>query len=461
MKEAFLTSETRFPAGFVWGSATAAYQIEGAAAEDGRTPSIWDVFSHTPGRTLHGDTGDVACDHYHRLGADLDLIASLGLRAHRWSVSWSRVKPSADGTTNAAGLDFYERVVDGLLERGVDPVGTLYHWDMPQWLQDKGGWAARDTAEYFGDFAEAVLERVGDRVPRWITVNEPYCSSFIGHLEGRHAPGLTDEATAVATAHHLLLAHARALARIRALAPDAKAAITLNLSDVHPAGDSDEDRAAAARVDLVENRMFLSPLFKGGYPEDAGEFYAGITDFGFVRDGDLEAIGAPQDFIGVNFYEQHRVAADPAHVRDIGNIVRGARKLDPEPPVTAGNVAIRPEALYNLLTRVHREWTDLPVWVTENGLAANDYADPEGRCHDPERIDYLAGHFRAAARAIEDGVPLEAYLVWSLMDNFEWAEGYGKRFGLVYVDYPTQTRIPKSSARWFSRVIAANAVPAS
>jgi beta-glucosidase len=450
-----------FPDGFLWGAATAAYQIEGAAAEDGRGPSIWDSFARTPGKVHHGDTGDVACDHYHRLDADLDLAAWLGLRVYRCSVSWSRVKPEPGGATNPAGLDFYDRVVDGLLARGIQPLVTLYHWDLPQWLQDKGGWAARDTAEHFGDFAEAVLGRVGDRVPRWITVNEPYCASFIGHLEGRHAPGHTDEATALAAAHHLMLAHARALERIRAAAPKAKAGIALNLSDVHPASGAPADRAAAAHVDLVENRLFLAPLLRGEYPADAYQFWAGVSDFGFVLAGDLAAIGAPMDFLGVNFYEQHRVVADPDHRPSAGNIVRGARKLSPEPPVSAGNVAIRPDALYALLTRVGREWTDLPIWLTENGMALHDYTGPDGRCHDPERIDYLAGHFRAAARAIADGVPLEAYLVWSLMDNFEWAAGYSLRFGLFHVDYPTQTRTPKSSAHWFRRVVAANSVPAS
>jgi beta-glucosidase len=449
---------TRFPDGFVWGSATAAYQIEGASGEDGRTPSIWDVFAHTPGRTRHGDHGDIACDHYHRLDADLELMSSLGLQAYRFSLSWSRVKPEPGGATNAAGLDFYDRVVDGALARGIQPVVTLYHWDLPQWLQDKGGWATRDVAEHFGDFTGAVLERLGDRVPRWITLNEPYCFTFIGHLEGRHAPGLRDEATAVSTVHHAMLAHGQALARIRDQAPNAYAGITLNLSDPLPASDSEADRAAAARVDLVENRMFLSPLLRGEYPPDAAGFYAGVTDLGFVRPGDLELISAPIDFLGVNFYEQHLIAADAGEQPPPANIVRGTRKLRPEPPVTAGNVGIRPEALYNILTRVHREWTDRPLWITENGLALNDYTGPDGRCHDPERIDYFAAHFAAAARAVAEGVPLEAYLVWSLMDNFEWADGYSKRFGIVYVDYPTQTRIPKSSANWLRRVIVENAV---
>jgi beta-glucosidase len=277
-------------------------------------------------------------------------------------------------------------------------------------------------------------------------------------MEGRHAPGIKDEAVALAAAHHLLLAHARGLERIRDETPRAKAGITLNLSDILPATQTAADIAAAARVDLFENRLFLSPLLRGDYPEDAREFWAGVTDFGFVLDGDLAAIGRPMDFLGVNFYEQHRIVADPDHTGGPSNLVRGARKLPTTSPVTAGKVAIRPDALYSVLTRVHRDWTQLPLWITENGIALHDYVGPDGRCHDPERIEYFSAHFRAAARAIEDGVPLQAYLVWSLMDNFEWAEGYRLRFGLIHVDYATQTRLLKSSAKWFASVIADNAI---
>lgn len=447
-----------FPPGFIWGAATAAYQIEGAAQENGRGASIWDAFCDLPGNVHHGDSGEVACDHYHRLDDDLDLIEQLGLRAYRFSVAWPRVQP--DGRSfNPAGLDFYDRLVDGLLARGILPVVTLYHWDLPQALQETGGWTDRSTAERFGDYADLVVRRLGDRVERWITVNEPWVAAFVGHLEGRHAPGLTDEASAVAAAHHLLLAHARGAAALRAASPRSKLAVTLNLSDVLPGGEDVADAAAANVVDLFENRLFLSPLLRGTYPEDAYDFWAGITDFGFVRDGDLAAISQPLDFLGVNFYEQHRVVADPSHVRAPSNIVRGARKLPPTAPVSDGNVAIRPDALYSLLTRLHREWTDLPLWITENGLALHDYVSPDGRCHDPERIDYLRAHFGAAARAIADGVPLQAYLIWSLMDNFEWAEGYRLRFGLVHVDYASQTRTAKSSAHWFREVITANRVP--
>jgi beta-glucosidase len=406
----------------------------------------------------HGETGEIACDHYHRLDSDLDLMQDLGLQAYRFSIAWPRVQPDGD-VINQKGLDFYDRLVDGLLARSIMPIATLYHWDLPQALQDRGGWMNRSIADCFGDYASAVVGRLGDRVNRWITLNEPWVAAFVGHLEGRHAPGITDERSAVTAVHHLLLAHARGLERIRQAAPHAKAGITLNLSDVLPASSSVADVAAAARVDLFENRVFLSPLFRGAYPEDAYEFWAGVTDFDFVREGDLEAISQPMDFLGVNFYEQHRVVADPDHLRGSSNIVRGARKLPPMPPVTAGNVSIRPDALYSVLTRVHDEWTELPLWITENGIALHDYVGPDGRCHDPERIAYYARHFAAAARAIESGVPLEGYIVWSLMDNFEWADGYRMRFGLVYVDYPTQARVPKSSSEWFAGVVAANAVP--
>lgn len=448
----------KFPDGFIWGASTSAYQVEGATTEDGRGPSIWDTFARLPGATFHGDTGDIACDHYHRLECDLDLMAQLGLKAYRFSIAWPRVQP--DGRSlNPVGLDFYDRLLDGLLAHGIAPVATLYHWDLPQALQDDGGWTNRTTAERFADYVSIVVRRLGDRIGRWITLNEPWVSAFVGYLEGRHAPGLKNESAAMAAAHHLLLAHARGLERIREAAPTAKAGITLNLSNVLPATETDADVAAAERVDLFENRILLSPLFRGRYPQDAYEFWAGVTDFAFVRDGDLAAISRPMDFLGVNFYEQHRVVADPDHVGGRSNVVRGARKLPATPPITEGNVAIRPDALHSVLTRVSDEWTKLPIWITENGIPLHDYVGPDGRCHDPERIDYFAAHFRAAARAINEGVPLEAYIVWSLMDNFEWADGYRLRFGLIHVDYATQARVLKSSAHWLARVIAANDVP--
>lgn len=438
-----------FPDGFLWGAATAAYQIEGAVTEDGRGPSIWDTFSHTPGATYRGDTGDIACDHYHRWKSDLDLLTDLGVGTYRFSVAWPRVQPAGSGAVNQAGLAFYDRLVDGLLERGIEPMVTLYHWDLPQALQDLGGWASRDTALRFADYAALVHEVLGDRVPRWLTLNEPYCSAFVGHLEGRHAPGVQDEAVAISTVHHLLLAHGKAVQALRAQGRTDGLGITCNLTSPHPASDREEDVAAWRRLDLYENRLFLDPLLKGVYPEDAKEYYRGISDFSFVRDGDLDVINSPLDYFGINYYERHLVAADPS------DPVRGWRRVpDPEPTVVG--IGVHPEGLREVLNRVSRDYTDLPLFVTETGIALHDYVDPEGGVDDHERIAFFDGHLRAVADAIADGVDVRGIAPWSLMDNYEWAWGYGYRFGMVYVDYRTQERIPKASAAWYRDVIARN-----
>ncbi|GGM44925.1 GH1 family beta-glucosidase [Dactylosporangium sucinum] len=439
----------RFPDGFLWGAATAAYQIEGAVAEDGRGPSIWDTFSHTPGAVLRGDTGDIACDHYHRWREDLDLLRELGVGAYRCSVAWPRVVPAGAGRVNAPGLDFYDRLVDGLLERGITPMLTLYHWDLPQALQDAGGWANRDTAEHFADYAAVVHGRLGDRVPYWLTLNEPYCAAVVGHLEGRHAPGLRDELTAVTAVHHLLLAHGKAVAALRAAGVTGQVGITCNLTSVHPASDAEEDVAAARRLDLHENRMYLDPLFRGAYPDDAAAHYAPVTDFGFVRDGDLEQIAAPLDYFGINYYERHHVRADPA------DPARGWQRVPPEHPTVTG-IGIHPEGLSEILERVAKEYTPLPLVVTETGLALHDYAGPDGEIADDERVAFFEGHLRAAHEALTRGVPLFGFFPWSFMDNFEWASGYGVRYGIYYVDYPTQRRLPKRSARWYADVIRDN-----
>jgi beta-glucosidase len=442
---------TTFPDGFYWGAATAAYQIEGAVDEDGRGPSIWDTFSHTPGAVLRDDTGDIACDHYHRWRDDLDLLDDLGVNAYRLSVAWPRVVPEPGGRVNAKGLDFYERLVDALLGRGIAPVVTLYHWDLPQYLQDLGGWAERDTAGRFGDYVDAVLARLGDRVPYWLTLNEPYCSAFVGHLEGRHAPGIRDESIAVATVHHLLLAHGIGVQRLRAGGVVGKVGITCNLTSPYPASDDPADVAATRRLDLVENRLFLDPLFRGRYPEDAVEYFRGVSDLSFVRDGDLATIAEPLDYFGVNYYERHAVRADPA------DPVRGWRRVSDEVQTISG-IGVHPEGLHDVLTRVTREYTDLPLMVTETGIALHDYVDPEGRIRDAERIAFYDSHIRAARAALDDGVPLIGFFPWSLLDNFEWAWGYGYRFGMYYVDYATQARIPKDSALWFAKVTRDNGV---
>jgi beta-glucosidase len=446
-----MSESIHFPDGFIWGAATAAYQIEGAIAEDGRGPSIWDTFSHTPGKVLRGDTGDIACDHYHRWESDLDLLVDLGVSSYRFSVSWSRVMPSGSGAVNEAGLDFYDRLVDGLVARGIQPMVTLYHWDLPQALQDAGGWANRDTADAFAEYARVVHARLGDRVPYWLTLNEPYCSAFVGHLEGRHAPGIRDESIAVTAVHHLLLAHGKAVQALRTDGVTGQVGITCNLTSPHPASSSDADVAAFKRLDLYENRMFLDPLFRGVYPEDAAEYYRGVSDFGFVQSGDLEVISEPIDFFGINYYERHLVQADPA------DPVRGWKRVPAAEQTTVG-IGVHPEGLREVLERVAADYTPLPLIVTETGISLHDYVDPSGVVKDAERIGFYESHMRAAHDAIAAGVNLVGFYPWSLMDNFEWAWGYAYRFGMYYVDYATQQRIPKDSARWFAGVTRSNGI---
>jgi beta-glucosidase len=439
-----------FPEGFLWGAATAAYQIEGAATEDGRTASIWDVFARTPGKVHHGDTGDIACDHYHRWEDDLDLVASLGLGAYRLSLAWPRMQPGGAGTLNVRALDHYRRLLHGLRDRGVTPMVTLYHWDLPQELQQHGGWAARSTAERFADYAGLVAAALGDEVPFWVTLNEPYCSSFLGYLEGRHAPGIEDPDAALAAAHHLLLGHGWA---VEALRGRGETGITLNLSSAWPAFTEPAAVTAARRVDGRENRWFLDPLFRGEYPADMVELQRPLTDMRWVHDGDMEIIAAPLDFLGINYYERHFVAPEP-------DDPRGWIKQPDPGPLTAGDIGIHADGLREVLVRVAREYTDLPLYVTENGAAFHDYVDPEGDVDDIERVEFLDAHLRAVARAIDEGADVRGYFVWSLLDNFEWALGYSRRFGIVYTDYRTQKRIPKRSAHWYSQVARANRLPA-
>ncbi|MGK5739164.1 GH1 family beta-glucosidase [Micromonospora sp. URMC 103] len=455
--------EPTFPPGFRWGAATAAYQVEGAAAEDGRTPSIWDTFSRTPGRVLQGHTGDVACDHYHRFREDVALMADLRLTSYRFSVSWPRVQPGGAGPVNAAGLDFYRRLVDELLAHDIEPWVTLYHWDLPQPLEDAGGWPARDTAGRFADYAALVADALGDRVRYWTTLNEPWCSAFLGYGSGVHAPGRTDGADAVRAGHHLMLGHGLAVAALRAARPDAEVGVTVNLYPVTPATDAPADRDAARRIDALANRFFLDPLLRGAYPADLLADLRRVTDFGHVRDGDLAVIASPLDLVGVNYYSRYVVAGpvDGVHRRspsawpgseDVRFVSRGV-------PVTDMGWEIDAPGLVETLRRVHDEYTDLPLYVTENGSAFVDEV-VDGRVDDAERLAYLDAHLRAAHATIEAGVPLRGYFAWSLMDNFEWAWGYTKRFGMIYVDYGSQARIPKSSGRWYAEVIRRNALPA-
>lgn len=463
-----------FPEGFVWGTATASYQVEGATDADGRGPSIWDTFSRTPGKVHNGETGDIACDHYHRLEADLDLMADLGLRSYRFSVAWPRVQPDGRGPFNQAGLDFYRRLVDGLVARGIEPSPTLYHWDLPQTLEDDGGWTNREVAERFGEYSAAVARALGSDVTRWITLNEPWCAAWLGYALGIHAPGLQDVGKAAAATHHLLLGHARAVEALRAeLGQDASIGITLNLADVQPVSDHPDDQGAARRVDGNANRIWLDPIFKGSYPADVLEEAASWQPgFGVMADGDLAATAAPIDFLGVNYYTPNRVAG-PERINEarlagyvvvdgpggvFGEALQAVPAGIPGTPRTAMGWEVEAAGLERLLARLRRDYPPIPLYITENGAAYEDYRDHQGEVLDTERIEYLDAHLRAVAQAIADGSDVRGYFAWSLMDNFEWAEGYSKRFGLVYVDYPTLERFPKASYHWYRQVIADNGI---
>ncbi|MEV7027212.1 beta-glucosidase [Kitasatospora sp. NPDC093558] len=467
-----------FPAGFLWGAATAAYQIEGAVDVDGRTPSIWDTFSRTPGRTAGGDTGDRATEHYRRYRQDVRLMSELGLGAYRFSVSWPRVQPTGRGPAVERGLDFYRRLVDELLEHGIEPAVTLYHWDLPQELEDVGGWPARNTAGRFADYAALVADALGDRVRLWTTLNEPWCSAFLGYGSGVHAPGRTDWTAALRAAHHLNLGHGLAVEALRAILPrEARIAVSLNLHEVRPLTQSAADREAARRIDAVGNRVFTGPMLNGAYPEDLLADTAHLVDWPeLVHDGDLATIARPIDLLGVNYYnptvasalpdgqapDSAAAASDAGHGDGAQSPFAGcADVLFHRAPGrrTAMGWPIDPSGLSDLLLRVHREHPGLPLMVTENGAAFEDRPTPEGAVHDPERIDYLRGHLDAVRRAIAAGADVRGYFLWSLMDNFEWAYGYGKRFGLYYVDYATQTRTAKDSARWYAEVIRRGALP--
>jgi beta-glucosidase len=432
-----------FGPGFLWGCATSSYQIEGAANEDGRVESIWDRFAATPGKIRDGSSGAVACDHYHRWPEDLDIARDLGLNAYRFSIAWPRIVSEAGGRPNEKGLAFYERLVDGMLERGLQPWATLYHWDLPQFLQERGGWNERGTVDAFLEMADAVTRRLGDRVKHWITHNEPWCTAIIGNYEGWHAPGLTDFKTALQVCHHVLLSHGKAVPLIRANVPDAKVGIALSLHPLRPASDSEQDLAAMQRHDGLRFRWFMDPLYGRGYP--AATLDAVGVAAPTVLPGDLDAIAAATDFIGVNYYFPETVAADPGH----GPL--GARVLPPRPGVetTAMGWEAAPQGLAELMGRVQDEYRPGPIYVTENGSCYEDVPGPDGEVHDSERRRYLQRHLAALYSAKRSGVPVQGYFAWSLVDNFEWAEGYLRRFGLVHIDYATQQRRLKDSARWY------------
>lgn len=431
------------PEDFVFGVATSAYQIEGATSEDGRGPSIWDTFCRESGRIKDGSSGDVACDHYHRWEGDLDLIKSLGVDAYRFSVAWPRVQPDGKGEVNQKGLDFYERLVDGMLARGLEPYLTLYHWDLPQPLQDAGGWVSRETAHRFAEYAGVVARRLGDRVKSYATLNEPWCSSILSYQIGEHAPGLRDRKLALAAAHHLLLGHGEAVKALRGVV-NADLGIVLNLNPAYPATDDPRDALAARSHDGTFNRWFLDPVLRGEYPADVWEAYG--EDVPEVQGGDLDCIRQPLDFLGVNYYSRAFVSAD-------GRKPEGASYTDM-------GWEVYPSGLTDLLLRLENDYAPPPMLITENGAAYPDALDGDA-VHDPERARYFEEHLGAVADAIRRGARVNGYFAWSLMDNFEWAFGYTKRFGLVYVDYADQRRVWKDSARWYRDLLSRQAVDVS
>jgi beta-glucosidase len=438
-----------FPDGFVWGAATASYQIEGAVREDGRGSSIWDVFSQTPGKVVNGDTGDIACDHYHRWRDDIGLMRDIALPNYRFSLAWPRILPEGTGRIESKGLDFYDRLIEGLLERGIEPWVTLHHWDLPSALYDQGGWVSRDTCDAFAEFTDVVTRRYGDRVTHWITLNEPWCSAFLGYVYGIHAPGHRDLKEGLQVMHHLLLAHGLAMPVIRANVPEAEAGICLNPTTFYPYGDSQEDLNAAQREDGLRNRVWLDPLAGRGYPDDMVDLFRSIWPE--IGQRDMEIIASPTDFMGVNFYNPDYVESGP----EPPLYSRGVKP--PNLPRTAMDWIIEPSGLTDTVTRINTDYGD--VWkaqyIFENGAAFDDWL-LHGEVDDRKRALYIHDHLAALHKAIDDGVPVKGYFVWSLMDNFEWAEGYSRRFGIIYVDYKTQERTIKRSGRWYAEVVSGN-----
>ncbi|MEV0014764.1 GH1 family beta-glucosidase [Streptomyces tendae] len=461
-----------FPPAFLWGAATSAYQIEGAVREDGRTPSIWDTFSHTPGKTAGGDTGDVAVDHYHRYRDDVALMKDLGLGGYRFSVSWTRVQPTGRGPAVQRGLDFYRRLVDELLAAGIKPAVTLYHWDLPQELEDAGGWPERDTAYRFAEYAQIVGEALGDRVEQWITLNEPWCAAFLGYASGVHAPGRTDPAAALRAAHHLNLAHGLGTVALRSVMPARNSvAISLNTSVVRPLSQNPADLAAAQKIDDLSGGIFHGPILHGAYPASLLEATAPVTDWSYVQDGDLGQIRQPIDAICLNYYTPTVVSAADADSRAPRADGHGASDHSPWPAAddvafhqppgerTEMGWSVDPSGLHELIMRYNREAPGMPLYISENGAAYDDKPGADGSVHDPERVAYLNGHLTAVRQAIADGADVRGYYLWSLLDNFEWAYGYEKRFGAVYVDYASQQRTPKSSALWYGRAARTGTLP--
>jgi beta-glucosidase len=438
------TSPPTFGSNFLWGTATAAYQIEGATTADGRGASIWDRFAATPGKIRNGESGAIACDFYHRYRSDIALMRELGVNAFRLSVAWPRVVPDGRGRVNEAGLDFYDRIVDELLANGIEPLVTLYHWDLPLALEEAGGWPVRGTAEAFGEYAEVVARRLGDRVKLWLTQNEPWVAAWLGYAEGIHAPGRTSVGDAVAAAHHLLLSHGIATEILRRECPDARIGVTLDLEHADPASDDPDDLAACLEFDGARNRWFLDPVLRGRYPADMLELRRDVAPP--VRDADLEAIAAPIDFLGINYYQRRVVERGP------DGLPRFVHQ--PDSLHTEMGWEVSPQSLVELLVRIDEEYAPPAILITENGAAFSDVRAHDGGVRDPERVAYVEAHIAAIGRAVAAGVPVEGYFLWTLLDNFEWSLGYGRRFGIVYVDFATQERVPKQSFHRYQRFLA-------
>ena len=441
-----------FPENFIWGAATASYQIEGAARDDGKGTSIWDKYSHTSGKILNGDTGDIACDHYHKFKEDVKLMKELGLKGYRLSVSWPRIYPDGKGEINQKGVDFYRYLIEELLKNEIDPIVTLYHWDLPQALQDKGGWGNRDTSDYFAEYASYMFRVLGDEVKKWITINEPSVISYLGYGLGTHAPGFKSYPLSILVSHILNLAHAKAVMAYKQNNYKGEIGITLNLTPVHPASNSSADNKKAVFMDGIYNRWFLDPVLKGKYPEDLFKFFKRYLRSPVIKPEDMNLISEnPVDFLGVNYYYRtvikHSIKNFPLFYEQVKPV---------ESEYTDMEWEVYPKGIYELLTRISKDYNYPHIFITENGAAFKDTISPDGSINDDDRLNYLKDHFYEAYRSIEDGVKLDGYYVWSLMDNFEWAYGYSKRFGLIYVDYNTLERKLKKSAKWYSEVIKNN-----
>jgi beta-glucosidase len=451
----------RFPDGFLWGAGTSAYQIEGAVNEDGRGRSVWDVFSHVPGNIRGGDTGDIACDSYHRIAEDVACLADLGVGAYRFSIAWPRVLPTGRGPVNQAGLDYYRSLVDELRRHDIVPVVTVHHWDLPQALEEQGGWAVRDTAELLAQYAAVLADVLGDAVGMWTTLNEPKQVWHQGYRVGTHAPGHRDPGLAAAATHHILLAHGLALQALRAGLPaTVPVGIAVDPQPFRPLGA--DAVAVTAQMDADHNRIFVDPILHGTYPAEAHADV--LPPDALIHDGDLAAISAPLDYLGVNYYRPHYIRrGDWSDLRlgesPVPDQPGFVEYLPPERPATVMGWLVEPDGLFDLLVRLHRETDGLPLYITENGCAADDYVNPDGEINDPERVEYIHGHLDATARAIEEGVAVSGYFHWSLLDNFEWAWGYRRRFGLYYVDYGTQRRLPKRSAAFYAGIVRSGELP--